>query len=119
MLEHLAPQIVNGLMLGAFYASIAIGLSLIMNLTGVINMAHGASDSRRILRLHAAAIGAPFAVVLIAAPILTALVGLAIERGLMRPLYGRDPLYSLLLTFGLSLIAEEVYRLIWVPTAFR
>ena len=114
MLEHLAPQIVNGLMLGAFYASVAIGLSLIMNLTGVINMAHGSLLTLGgYFAFMLAAIGTPFAIVLIAAPILTALVGLAIERGLMRPLYGRDPLYSLLLTFGLSLIAEEVYRLIW------
>jgi branched-chain amino acid transport system permease protein len=58
-------------------------------------------------------VGAPFLVALIAAPILVAIVGVAVERGLVRPLYGRDPLYSLLLTFGLSLIAEEVYRLIW------
>ena len=41
MFAYLAPQIVNGLMLGAFFAAIAIGLSLIMNLTGTINMAHG------------------------------------------------------------------------------
>ena len=114
MLEHLAPQIVNGLMLGAFYAAVAIGLSLIMNLTGVINMAHGSFLTLGgYFAFALVAVGTPFWVALIAAPILTALVGLAIERGLMRPLYGRDPLYSLLLTFGLSLIAEEVYRLIW------
>lgn len=114
MLEHLAPQIVNGLMLGAFYASVAIGLSLIMNLTGVINMAHGSFLTLGgYFAFALVAVGTPFWAALIAAPILTALVGLALERGLMRPLYGRDPLYSLLLTFGLSLIAEEVYRLIW------
>lgn len=114
MLEHLAPQIVNGLMLGAFYAAVAIGLSLIMNLTGVINMAHGSFLTLGgYFAFALVAVGTPFWVALITAPILTALVGLAIERGLMRPLYGRDPLYSLLLTFGLSLIAEEVYRLIW------
>lgn len=114
MLEHLAPQIVNGLMLGAFYAAVAIGLSLIMNLTGVINMAHGSFLTLGgYFAFAMVTVGAPFPVALIAAPILVALVGVAVERGLMRPLYGRDPLYSLLLTFGLSLIAEEVYRLIW------
>lgn len=114
MLEQLAPQIVNGLMLGAFYAAVAIGLSLIMNLTGTINMAHGSFLTLGgYFAFAMVAVGAPFYVALIAAPILTAVVGLAVERGLMRPLYGRDPLYSLLLTFGLSLIAEEVYRLIW------
>jgi branched-chain amino acid transport system permease protein len=80
----------------------------------VINMAHGSFLTLGgYFSFAMVAAGAPFWVALIAAPILTALVGLALERGLMRPLYGRDPLYSLLLTFGLSLIAEEVYRLIW------
>ena len=114
MLAQLAPQIVNGLMLGAFYAAVAIGLSLIMNLTGVINMAHGSFLTLGgYFAFAMVTVGAPFLVALIAAPILVALVGVLVERGLMRPLYGRDPLYSLLLTFGLSLIAEEVYRLIW------
>jgi branched-chain amino acid transport system permease protein len=114
MLSQLAPQIVNGLMLGAFYAAVAIGLSLIMNLTGTINMAHGSFLTLGgYFAFAQVAAGVPFPVALVTAPILTALVGLAVERGLMRPLYGRDPLYSLLLTFGLSLIAEEAYRLIW------
>lgn len=114
MVETLVPQIVNGLMLGAFYAAVAIGLSLIMNLTGTINMAHGSFLTLGgYFAFAMVGVGAPFWVALLAAPLLTALVGLAVERGLMRPLYGRDPLYSLLLTFGLSLIAEEVFRLIW------
>src|SRR5581483_10370312 len=105
MLAHLAPQIVNGLMLGAFYAAVAIGLSLIMNLTGTINMAHGSFLTLGgYFAFALAAVGMPFWLILLVAPLLTALVGLAIERGLIRPLYGRDPLYSLLLTFGLSLI---------------
>ncbi len=93
MLAQLAPQIVNGLMLGAFYAAVAIGLSLIMNLTGVINMAHGSFLTLGgYFAFAMVTVGAPFAVALIAAPILTAIVGIAVERGLMRPLYGRDPL---------------------------
>jgi branched-chain amino acid transport system permease protein len=114
MLSDLAPQIVNGLMLGAFYAAVAIGLSLIMNLTGTINMAHGSFLTLGgYFAFAMVAAGVPFWIALVLAPILTAIVGLLTERGLVRPLYGRDPLYSLLLTFGLSLIAEEVFRLIW------
>jgi branched-chain amino acid transport system permease protein len=114
MLSHLAPEIVNGVMLGAFYAAIAIGLSLIMNLTGTINMAHGSFLTLGgYLAFALISAGASFWFALAVAPILTAVVGIATERLLMRPLYRRDPLYSLLLTFGLSLIAEEVYRLIW------
>lgn len=114
MLERLAPEIFNGLMLGAFYAAIAIGLSLIMNLTGTINMAHGSFLTLGgYLAYTLISKGTSFWFALLVAPILTALVGIIVERLLMRPLYRRDPVYSLLLTFGLSLIAEEVYRLIW------
>src|SRR4029077_18323846 len=47
------------------------------------------------------------------APVVTAFIGLAVERVLIRPLYGRDPLYSLLLTFGLAFIIEDGTRFIW------
>ena len=47
------------------------------------------------------------------APLLAVLVAIIVERTMIRPLYGRDPVYSLLLTFGLSLIAEEAFQLIW------
>ncbi len=105
----------NGLIIGAFYALMALGLSLILNLSGVINFAHGGF----------LAIGAYLAFVLIphigfwgaliVAPVLTAVIGLAIERLLIRRLYGRDPLYSLLLTFGLAFIIEDGTRYIWGP----
>jgi branched-chain amino acid transport system permease protein len=103
----------NGLIIGAFYALMALGLSLILNLSGVINFAHGGF----------LAIGAYFAFTLIpylgfwgalaVAPFLTALVGLFVERFFIRRLYGRDPLYSLLLTFGLAFIFEDGTRYIW------
>src|SRR5206468_11273344 len=94
-------NVFNGLIVGAFYALMALGLSLILNLSGVINFAHGGLI----------AIGAYFAYslmphigfwgALLVAPVLVAILGLVVERLLIRPLYGRDPLYSLLLTFGL------------------
>ena len=103
----------NGLIIGAFYALMALGLSLILNLSGVINFAHGGF----------LAIGAYLAFTLmpfigfwgalVVAPILTAIFGLFIERILIRPLYGRDPLYSLLLTFGLAFMFEDGTRFIW------
>jgi branched-chain amino acid transport system permease protein len=110
-------NIFNGLIVGAFYALMALGLSLIMNLTGVINFAHGGF----------LAIGGYIAYVLIPfvgfwgalliAPFLTAIIGLAIERVMIRPLYGRDPLYSLLLTFGLAYIFEDGTRFIFGATS--
>ena len=114
MFEHVAPELFNGLVLGAFYAIVALGLSLIMNLTGTINMAHGSFMTLSgYLAFTLVSRGTSFWFALIVAPLLTVLVGILVERTLIRPLYKREPLYSLLLTFGLSLIAEEVYHLIW------
>ncbi len=108
-------NIFNGLIIGAFYALMALGLSLILNLSGVINFAHGGF----------LAVGAYLAFVLMPyvgfwgalaiSPILTAGIGLIIERLLIRRLYGRDPLYSLLLTFGLAFMLEDGTRFIWGP----
>jgi branched-chain amino acid transport system permease protein len=114
MIEHVAPQLFNGLILGAFYAIVAIGLSLIMNLTGTINMAHGSFMTLAgYLAFSLVSRGTNYWFALIAAPLMVVVVGIVVERLLIRPLYKREPFYSLLLTFGLSLVAEEVYHLIW------
>src|SRR5476649_637732 len=106
-------NVFNGLIIGAFYALMALGLSLIMNLSGVINFAHGGflAIGAYIAYMLIPYIG--FWGALIVAPILTAVIGLAVERVLIRRLYGRDPLYSLLLTFGLAFIIEDGTRVIW------
>ncbi len=117
MIEHLAPEIVNGIVLGAFYAIIAIGLSLIMNLTGTINLAHGSFMTLAgYLAFTLMSRGTNFWFALAAAAVSTAAIGLVVERLLISPLYKRVPLYSLLLTFGLSLVFEEVFRLVWGPS---
>jgi branched-chain amino acid transport system permease protein len=114
VLEHVGPQLFNGLVLGAFYAIVAIGLSLIMNLTGTINMAHGSFMTLAgYLAFAMIARGTNFWFAFLVAPLLAVLVAILVERTLIRPLYGRDPVYSLLLTFGLSLIAEEVFHIVW------
>jgi branched-chain amino acid transport system permease protein len=115
-MERLIPEIVNGIVLGAFYAIIAIGLSLIMNLTGTVNLAHGSFLTLAgYLAFTLIQRGTNFWLALGISALLTVVVGLAVERTLISPLYKRIPLYSLLLTFGLALIAEEVFRLIWGP----
>src|ERR1700732_3075500 len=113
MLQLTFFNVTNGLIIGAFYALMAIGLSLILNLSGVINFAHGGflvigAYLAYTLRPYLGFWGA-----LVVAPFLTALIGLAVERFLVRRLYGRDPLYSLLLTFGLAFIFQDALRLIW------
>ena len=117
MIHDLVPQLFNGLVLGAFYAIVAVGLSLIMNLTGTINMAHGSFMTLAGYLAYSLVLrGTPFWFALLAAPIICVLVGVVVERTLVRPLYKREPFYSLLMTFGLSLMAEEIYRLIWGAT---
>ena len=113
MTQLILFNVFNGLIVGAFYALMALGLSLILNLSGVINFAHGGF----------LAIGGYLAFTLmpyvgfwgglVLAPILTALLGIVVERLLIRRLYGRDPLYSLLLTFGLAFMFEDGTRFIW------
>ena len=116
MIEHLGPQLFNGIVLGAFYAIVALGLSLIMNLTGTINMAHGSFMTLAGYLAYSMVLrNVPFGWALILAPLFAVFVGVIVERTLVRPLYKREPFYSLLMTFGLSLIAEEVFRLIWGP----
>jgi branched-chain amino acid transport system permease protein len=92
----------------------ALGLALILSLNSVINMAHGGF---LVIGAYLAYTLIPylgFWGALIVGPLLAAAIGLVVERGLIRPLYRRsDPLYSLLLTFGLALIIEDMTRTIW------
>jgi ABC-type uncharacterized transport system permease subunit len=101
-------NIFNGLIVGAFYALMALGLSLILNLSGVINFAHGGF----------LALGGYIAFTLLPfvgfwGALLTAVLGIIVEHVLIRRLYGRDPLYSLLLTFGLAFMFEDGTRFVW------
>jgi branched-chain amino acid transport system permease protein len=104
---------VNGLIVGAFYALMAIGLSLIMSLSDVINFAHGGFLAVGAYLAYSMTPYVGFWGGLVLAPILTAGLGLIVERFLISRVYGRDPLYSLLLTFGLAFIFEDVTRYIW------
>src|ERR1700757_3375114 len=113
MLQLIAFNVFNGLIVGAFYALMALGLSLILNLSGVINFAHGGflAIGGSIAFSLSPYIG--FWGALLLSPILTAVLGIIVERFLIRRLYGRDPLYSLLLTFGLAFVIEDGTRFIW------
>ncbi len=104
---------VNGLVVGAFYALMALGLSLILNLSGVINFAHGGFLAIAAYLAYALFPHLGFWGAVLVAPLLTAGIGLVVERLLIRPLYRRDPLYSLLLTFGLAYVIEDVTRWVW------
>jgi branched-chain amino acid transport system permease protein len=106
-------NVFNGLVVGAFYALMALGLSLILNLSGVINFAHGGFLAIAAYLAYTLIPRVGFWGGLVLAPLLTAALGLFVERFLIRRLYGRDPLYSLLLTFGLAYVFEDATRFLW------
>jgi branched-chain amino acid transport system permease protein len=115
MLQLVLFNVTNGLIIGAFYVLMASGLSLILNLSNVINFAHG---NFLALGGYIAFVLTPyigFWGALVVSPILTALLGFLIERLMIRRVYSRDPVYSLLLTFGLAFIIQDVCRFIWGP----
>ena len=104
----------NGLIQGAFYALMALGLSLIISLNSVINFAHGGFMVVGAYLAYTLAPYIGFWGALFAGPVLAGCIGIIVERTLVRYMYGRpDPIYSLLLTFGLALIIEDVVRTIW------
>ena len=113
MTQLIVFNIFNGLIIGAFYAMMALGLSLILNLSGVINFAHGGFLAIGGYLAYTLIPYLGFWGALIVAPVLVAFIGIAVERVLIRRLYGRDPLYSLLLTFGLAFMIEDGTRFIW------
>jgi branched-chain amino acid transport system permease protein len=113
MTQLLLFNITNGLIIGAFYVLMALGLSLILNLSNVINFAHGGF---LVIGGYIAYTITPYVGfwgALVLAPFLTGLIGLLVERLLISRVYGRDPLYSLLLTFGLAFMIEDGTRFIW------
>lgn len=110
--------VVNGIALGMVLLLISAGLSLIFGLMGVINFAHGALFGLGAyigLTLYDAQFS--FVLALIVAPFLVAGLGVLIEVVSIRPLYDRDPLYQILLTFGIALVLDELIVLHWGPNA--
>jgi branched-chain amino acid transport system permease protein len=113
MIQLVLFNVTNGLIIGAFYVLMALGLSLIINLSNVINFAHG---NFLALGGYMAFVLTPFIGfwgALLISPILTAIFGYVIERLIIRHVYARDHIYSLLLTFGLAFILQDVCRYTW------
>src|SRR6266581_3730511 len=108
-----AEFLLNGLVLGALYVLMALGLSIIFGMIGVINFAHGALFTLGAYTAYQVqgALGFPGA--LVVAPIVVGILGMLIEATLLRRLYLEDPLQGLLLTFGLAMVLEQGIRLVW------
>src|SRR5260221_9032270 len=114
----LLEQVVNGLVLGGYYLLIALGLSLIFSVGGVVNLAHGAFfalgayasvEITKYLGFGPAVVLPPFAV---------ALLGILFERYILRRFYTADAILRLLVTFGLAIVAEQALRIILCAPPF-
>jgi branched-chain amino acid transport system permease protein len=114
LMAVLLPQLLHGLVFGAALGLLALGLTVIFGLLGVMNFAHG---ELYMMGAYAgiAVIGVTesFWVALIAAPLIVGAIGAITEAATLRPLYRREPLYALILTFGLALAFREAIRQIF------
>jgi len=105
-------QLLLGLVNGSFYAMLSLGLAVIFGLLGIVNFAHGAlyMMGAYVAFIALDIFGINYWGALLLAPLVVGAIGVVIERTLLKHLYKIDPIYGLLLTFGLALIAEGVFR---------
>jgi branched-chain amino acid transport system permease protein len=112
-LVFLLEQVVNGLVLGGYYLLLALGLSLIFSVGGVVNLAHGAFYaigayvSLEVIKRFG------FGSSIVVTPLIVGMIGILFERLLLRRFYKSDPILSLLVTFGLAMVVEQGLRMIW------
>jgi branched-chain amino acid transport system permease protein len=108
-------QMLLGLINGAFYAMLSLGLAVIFGLLNVINFTHGAQYMMGAFAawLLLGLADVPFWAALVLAPVIVGLFGVLIERLLLKRIYHLDHLYGFLLTFGLSLVIEGMFRWKW------
>ena len=115
MMQVILFNVTNGLIIGAFYVLMALGLSLILNLSNVINFAHGNFLALGGYLAFSLSPTLGYWGALVVSPLLTALIGIIIERLMIRRVYNRDPVYSLLLTFGFAFVMQDIARYVWGP----
>ncbi|MBN9003959.1 MAG: branched-chain amino acid ABC transporter permease [Rhizobiales bacterium] len=123
----LLEQVVNGLVLGGYYLLVALGLSLIFSVGGIVNLAHGAFYALGAYASLEIAKYTGFGPSVVLSPVAVALLGILFERFILRRFYTADPVLSLLVTFGLAMLTEQLIRIIWgasplpatIPPTFR
>jgi len=113
--QVLFGQLTLGMINGAFYALLSLGLAVIFGLLNIVNFSHGALYMMGALVgwLLLTTFGIDYWWSLVLAPVIVGVFGMAIERTMMARLYRLDPIYGLLLTFGLALIIQGVFRNIY------
>jgi branched-chain amino acid transport system permease protein len=111
-LPAMMSQLLLGLVNGSFYAMLSLGLAVIFGLLNVINFSHGAlyMMGAFVAWMGMAYLGLNYWVMLVLAPLIVGVFGIIIEKTMLRWLYKLDHLYGLLLTFGITLLVEGVFR---------
>jgi branched-chain amino acid transport system permease protein len=111
-IQALMGQLLIGLINGAFYAMLSLGLAVIFGLLNIINFTHGAQYMMGAFAAYFALqwLGLGYWWALLIAPVVVGLFGIALERTMLKRLYHLDHLYGLLLTFGLALIVQGLFR---------
>jgi branched-chain amino acid transport system permease protein len=111
-LQVMMPQLLLGLVNGSFYAMLSLGLAVIFGLLNVINFSHGAlyMMGAFFAYIGVTTFGMNYWVMLLVAPLAVGIVGILVEKTMLRWLYKLDHLYGLLLTFGITLLLEGVFR---------
>jgi len=112
----IAEHIANGLLVGSYFIVLALGLSLIFSLGGVVNLAHGAFYALGAYLAYEVQLRLGFFGAMVLSPAGVALIGVLVETLFLRRLYREDPGLGLLFTFGLAMVAEQSLRLIWGAT---
>ncbi|NHQ74896.1 branched-chain amino acid ABC transporter permease [Roseovarius gahaiensis] len=110
--QALFGQVLLGLINGSFYAVLSLGLAVIFGLLNIINFAHGAlyMMGAFVAWMLLTYLGIPFWAALVVSPMIVGGIGMVIERTMLRPLHDLDHLYSLLLTFGLTLVITGLFQ---------
>ena len=110
--QALFGQVLLGLINGSFYAVLSLGLAVIFGLLNIVNFAHGAlyMMGAFVAWMLLTYFGIPFWVALVVSPLIVGAIGMVIERTMLRPLHDLDHLYSLLLTFGLTLVISGLFQ---------
>jgi len=119
VLHQISDQLFNGITLGMLYILVALGLNIILGLMGVINFSHGAFFMLGAYMAYSLGPHVGFFPSILLAGVVIGVLGMAFEAVLVRPLYGRLPEYTLLLTYGTALVFEQVVRRVWGDDAVR
>ena len=112
-----ASLIVNGIILGLIYATIALGFSLVLGVSGVLNFAHGILFALGAYMYWVLKDLMGFWPAMVGAALIVGVIGIIVERVLVRRIYGEDPLFGLVITMGFAMAVEQVLHMIFGAAA--